>query len=101
MARRLPASRAGFVGLSGAFLRLRFGVIASWRTQNDLALTVPVGDRQSLQDHVEPVARLVRKGRTDGEPKVILAFATFDDGVGTIRGLLIGHCWPPFRCWGF
>src|SRR5271156_4906301 len=95
MAGRLPASRAGFIVLSGALLRLLFGVVSLWRTQNDLALPIPVGDRQGLQDHVEPVAILVLKGGTNGEPKVVLAF-TFDDGVGTIVGLLISHRWHPF-----
>src|SRR5437660_6890987 len=39
--------------------------------QHDLALAVPVGDRQSLQDHIEPVARLVGERRTDRKPEVV------------------------------
>jgi hypothetical protein len=34
--------------------------------------------RQSLQDHIEPVARLVRKRRADREPKVVLSLALHD-----------------------
>jgi hypothetical protein len=49
-----------------------------WRTKNEFALAVSVGQRQGLQDDVEAVSRLVRKGCADGEPIVVLTFA-FDD----------------------
>jgi hypothetical protein len=89
---RLPASRAG---LPAVTLVEALDICASCRwllmvlvtlgwAENDLALPVPTGDGQRLQDNVEPVAGLVGEGRTNGEPKVILAFATLDDGVGTI-----------------
>jgi len=55
----IPASRAGFVVAVVPLLRWLMFVIAFRRTQHDLALTVPVWDRQGLQDHVEPIAVLV------------------------------------------
>jgi hypothetical protein len=39
------------------------------RTQHDLACAVAAWKRQGLQDHIEPVARLVRERRADREPK--------------------------------
>ena len=63
---RLPASRAGFQICYSAFA---LAIIAIFRrAQHDLALAVPVGDRQGLQDHVEAVARLVGKGRANRKP---------------------------------
>jgi hypothetical protein len=55
VAGRLPASRAGFVFTAITTL-LRSLVVVPRRAQHDFALAVPTGDRQRLQDHIEPVA---------------------------------------------
>jgi hypothetical protein len=44
-------------------------LIVFWGTQHDLACAVAAWKRQRLQDHVEPIARLVRERRADREPK--------------------------------
>jgi len=49
MAGRLPASRAGFVIFIGALLRSLIVVITLGRTQDDLALAVPVGDGKACR----------------------------------------------------
>lgn len=55
------------------------------RTQDDLAVY-----RQRLQHDVEAVAILVRKGRTDVEPIIVLTL-TLDDRVRLVGRLLCSH----------
>ena len=79
---RLPASRAGFVALSGPLLRRRIG-LSSFGSRSTILPSIGSACRTMLI----AVAVLVHERRADGEPKVVLAFA-LDDGVGAICG-----CW--------
>jgi hypothetical protein len=58
----------GLLGSLVALVLIIFG-----RTQNDLAYAGTVGDWQRLEDHVEAIARLVRKRCADWEPEVVLS----------------------------